>query len=195
VSTETKSRPTHRIFAVTKNGKKKFWQPIGAVWAHGGRKGFNQTLDYLPLNNAETVVRELATTPRPRPTGTRSSVPPSALRRSGPSTLRDVRPTVRRPSGRGNLAETPIPTSCLRTLIQPTCRMRPRPTGGRRACNPRVGSPTCSKCCRNDLVVRLPVAPECIPLRSRLISGCQNTGAARGIRTPDPIITKDVTQI
>jgi hypothetical protein len=29
------SRPTHRVFAVTKNGKKKFWQPIGALWAHG----------------------------------------------------------------------------------------------------------------------------------------------------------------
>jgi len=42
----TTSRPTHRIFAVTKNGKKKFWQPIGALWAHTGGKGFNQRLDY-----------------------------------------------------------------------------------------------------------------------------------------------------
>ncbi len=60
MTTETKtSRPTHRIFAVTKNGKSKFWQPIGALWAHADGKGFNQTLDYLPLNNAEIVVREI----------------------------------------------------------------------------------------------------------------------------------------
>jgi hypothetical protein len=53
----TNARPTHRIFAVTKNGKKKFWQPIGALWAHADGKGFNQTLDYLPLNGAEIVIR------------------------------------------------------------------------------------------------------------------------------------------
>jgi hypothetical protein len=55
----TTSRPTHRIFAVTKDGKKKFWQPIGALWAHTDGKGFNQRLDYLPLNNAEIVIREV----------------------------------------------------------------------------------------------------------------------------------------
>jgi hypothetical protein len=32
MTTETNtSCPTHRIFAVTKNGTKKFWQPIGAL--------------------------------------------------------------------------------------------------------------------------------------------------------------------
>ena len=56
----TNSRPTHRIFAVTKNGKKKFWQPIGALWAHADGKGFNQQLHYLPLNDAEIVIREIA---------------------------------------------------------------------------------------------------------------------------------------
>jgi hypothetical protein len=55
----TNSRPTHRVFAVTKNGKKKFWQPIGALWAHVDGKGFNQRLDYLPLNDAEIVVRAI----------------------------------------------------------------------------------------------------------------------------------------
>ena len=54
----TNARPTHRIFAVTKNGKKKFWQPIGALWAHTDGKGFNQKLDYLPLNGAEIVIRK-----------------------------------------------------------------------------------------------------------------------------------------
>ena len=52
-----KSRPTHRVYAVTKNGEKKFWQPIGAMWAHGDGKGFSLRLDYLPLNDAELAVR------------------------------------------------------------------------------------------------------------------------------------------
>jgi hypothetical protein len=61
MKTETKSRPTHRVFAVTKNGETKFWQPIGALWAaHKDGKGFNLTLDYIPLNGAKLVVREIA---------------------------------------------------------------------------------------------------------------------------------------
>ena len=51
------ARPTHRIFAVTKNGTRKFWQPIGAMWAHADANGFNLRIDYLPLNEAEIVVR------------------------------------------------------------------------------------------------------------------------------------------
>ena len=46
MTNETKSRPTHRIYAVTKSGDKKFWQPIGALWAHADGKGFNQRIDY-----------------------------------------------------------------------------------------------------------------------------------------------------
>jgi hypothetical protein len=57
MTNETKSRPTHRIYAVTKSGDKKFWQPIGALWAHADGKGFNQRIDYLPLNDAELVIR------------------------------------------------------------------------------------------------------------------------------------------
>ena len=53
----TKARPTHRVYAVTKNGEKKFWQPIGAMWAHADANGFNLRIDYLPLNEAEIVVR------------------------------------------------------------------------------------------------------------------------------------------
>jgi hypothetical protein len=60
MTTETSnSRPTHRIFAVTKNGTKKFWQPIGALWAHSDGKGFSQRLDCIPLNDAEIVIREI----------------------------------------------------------------------------------------------------------------------------------------
>jgi hypothetical protein len=53
----TKSRPSHRIYAVVKNGDKKFWQPIGALWAHQDGKGFNRQLDYLPLKNDVQIVR------------------------------------------------------------------------------------------------------------------------------------------
>jgi hypothetical protein len=53
----TKSRPTHRLYAVTKNGDKKFWQPIGAMWPHADAKGFNLRIDYLPLNDAQIVIR------------------------------------------------------------------------------------------------------------------------------------------
>jgi hypothetical protein len=51
------SRPTHRLYAVTKTGEKKFWQPIGALGAHTDGNGFNLRIDYLPLNDAELVIR------------------------------------------------------------------------------------------------------------------------------------------
>lgn len=60
MTTEPKSRPTHRVFAVTKSGEKAFWQPIGALWAHKDGQGFNQWLDYLPLNGAEIVIRTVS---------------------------------------------------------------------------------------------------------------------------------------
>jgi hypothetical protein len=61
MTTETNNtRPTHRIFAVTKGDKKKCWQPIGALWAHSDGKRFNQKLDYLPLTNAEIVIRVIS---------------------------------------------------------------------------------------------------------------------------------------
>jgi hypothetical protein len=53
----TKSRPTHRLYAVTKTGESKFWQPIGALWAHQDGNGFNLRIDYMPLNDAELVIR------------------------------------------------------------------------------------------------------------------------------------------
>ena len=51
------ARPTHRVYAVTKSGEKKFWQPVGAMCAHADAQGFNLRIDYLPLNDAEIVVR------------------------------------------------------------------------------------------------------------------------------------------
>jgi len=38
------SHPTHRIYAVTKNGKNKIWKAIGAPWAHqDGRTSLRET--------------------------------------------------------------------------------------------------------------------------------------------------------
>jgi hypothetical protein len=57
MTTETsKTRPTHRVYAVIKNGEKKFCRLIGALWAHADGQDFNQPLDYLPLNDAQIVI-------------------------------------------------------------------------------------------------------------------------------------------
>jgi hypothetical protein len=55
---KTTNPPSHRVYAVTKNGEKSYWQPIGALWQHGDGEGFNLKLDYLPLNDAEIVIRK-----------------------------------------------------------------------------------------------------------------------------------------
>ena len=50
---------SHRVYAVTKNGERNFWQPIGAAWAHGDGEGFNLKLDFLPLDpEADIVIRK-----------------------------------------------------------------------------------------------------------------------------------------
>jgi hypothetical protein len=54
---KSNNRPSHRVYAVSKNGERNFWQPIGAAWAHADASGFNLRIDYLPLNDAEIVVR------------------------------------------------------------------------------------------------------------------------------------------
>ena len=55
---KTTNLPSHRVYAVTKEGKKSYWRAIGAVWPHGDGQGFNMKLDYLPLNDAEIVIRK-----------------------------------------------------------------------------------------------------------------------------------------
>ena len=55
---KTTNPPSHRVYAVTKNGKSNYWQAIGAVWPHGDGEGFSVKLDYLPLNAAEIVIRK-----------------------------------------------------------------------------------------------------------------------------------------
>ena len=54
----TKARPTHRIFSVTKNGDSKAnWQEIGAAWPHKDGKGFNLKFTARPLDGAQIVLR------------------------------------------------------------------------------------------------------------------------------------------
>lgn len=59
MTTTTSSRPTHRVFAVTRKDKadKGKWHEIGALWPHKDGKGFNLKLDLLPTGNAELVIR------------------------------------------------------------------------------------------------------------------------------------------
>ena len=54
---KSSSKPTHRVYAVSKRGEKSHWQEIGAAWGHRDGKGMNLKLDYLPLNGAELVLR------------------------------------------------------------------------------------------------------------------------------------------
>jgi hypothetical protein len=54
----TKARPTHRIYSVTKNGDSKTnWQEIGAAWAHKDGRGFGLKFTARPLDGAEIVLR------------------------------------------------------------------------------------------------------------------------------------------
>jgi hypothetical protein len=54
----TKARPTHRIYSVTKNGDDKAnWQEIGGVWPHKDGKGFNLKFTARPLDDAKIVLR------------------------------------------------------------------------------------------------------------------------------------------
>jgi hypothetical protein len=52
------ARPSHIVYAVTKTGERSFWNAIGAAWVHKDGWGFNVKLDYLPLTDAEIVIRK-----------------------------------------------------------------------------------------------------------------------------------------
>ena len=57
-TTTTKSRPTHRLFSVTKDAEGKAnWQEIGALWPHKDGKGFNLKLTKPPVEGADLVIR------------------------------------------------------------------------------------------------------------------------------------------
>lgn len=53
------SKPTHRIYLVTGEGKSAFWTAIGAAWPNRDGEGFSITLDMVPLQG-RTVMRRIA---------------------------------------------------------------------------------------------------------------------------------------
>lgn len=58
MTTTSSNKPSHRVYAVTKRKSgENDWTEIGACWSHSDAKGFNLKLDYLPLTDAELVIR------------------------------------------------------------------------------------------------------------------------------------------
>lgn len=57
--TSHSTKPTHRVYAVTKrpNAEKADWAEIGAAWANRDGKGLNLKLNLIPINGADIVVR------------------------------------------------------------------------------------------------------------------------------------------
>ena len=58
MTTRQTNRPSHRVYAVTKNGERSNWREIGAAWSHKDGEGFSLKLDFLPLNGAEILIRK-----------------------------------------------------------------------------------------------------------------------------------------
>ena len=54
----SKTRPSHKIYAVRKSGERNYWTEIGAAWPHGDGKGFNLKLEMIPLGDAEILIRK-----------------------------------------------------------------------------------------------------------------------------------------
>lgn len=54
----SKTRPSHKIYAVRKTGERRFWTEIGAVWPHPDGDGFAVRLDLMPIGDAEIVIRK-----------------------------------------------------------------------------------------------------------------------------------------
>jgi len=58
MSNEPKSkRPSHGVYVVEGEGDKAFWTKIGAAWSHDDGKGFNVSLNCLPVSG-RLVIRE-----------------------------------------------------------------------------------------------------------------------------------------
>jgi len=50
------NQPTHRAYAVRKNGEKSHWTQIGACWPHKDGRGWSIQLEGLPLDG-KLVIR------------------------------------------------------------------------------------------------------------------------------------------
>ena len=54
---KTRSKPTHRAYAVRKTGEKSHWTEIGALWTHQDDKGFSLKLNLLPMDGSDISIR------------------------------------------------------------------------------------------------------------------------------------------
>jgi hypothetical protein len=66
--------PSHRVYAVTKNGERSFWQPIGAAWVHSDGWGFNVKLDYGRFERSSAPTLNICRSRTLRSFGRRRSV-------------------------------------------------------------------------------------------------------------------------
>ena len=54
----TNTRPSHRIYAVSKDGKDAtHWTELGAAWPHKDGKGFQLKFKACPIGDCEIVLR------------------------------------------------------------------------------------------------------------------------------------------
>ena len=59
MSNTQNSRPSHRIYSVTKDGDEKArWTEHGAAWPHKDGKGFQLKFNACPIGDCEIVLRE-----------------------------------------------------------------------------------------------------------------------------------------
>jgi hypothetical protein len=65
---KTTNSPSHRVYAVTKNGKQSYWQAIGAIWPRGPSDDDNLSVHDATSIRASICSTEVRTAKRPRRT-------------------------------------------------------------------------------------------------------------------------------
>ncbi len=53
--------PTHEVFHVVGDGENARWTKIGVAWQHKDAEGMTLAVNYSPLINGRTVVRQVRT--------------------------------------------------------------------------------------------------------------------------------------
>ena len=56
------TKPTHRMYHVTGEGKTAFWRAVGAAWPNRDGQGFSIDMDAIPLKG-RLVMREITDRP------------------------------------------------------------------------------------------------------------------------------------
>lgn len=58
-STKHDKAPTHEVFHVVGDGDKARWTKIGVAWGHQDGAGLNLAINYTPLIEGRTIVRQI----------------------------------------------------------------------------------------------------------------------------------------